>query len=175
MQGSFPPTVVGFAVLVQSSFKDPPQLEASARSFLDGFVGNLSHMPKEKFGEHKVSLLAQIEEKEVSMGEETARLWKEILIKRYQWDRKERLAAELASIDLPQLAIFARTLVDVPRHSLSVGIYGQGRDPPRELLAPGDVRERIWSMASFKGLPPPYWGLELPASPASAGQHKQMR
>jgi insulysin len=175
MQGSFPPTVVGFAVLVQSSFKDPPQLEASARSFLDGFVGNLSHMPKEKFGEHKVSLLAQIEEKEVSMGEETARLWKEILIKRYQWDRKERLAAALASIDLPQLATFARTLVDVPRHSLSVGIYGQGRDPPRELLAPGDVRERIWSMASFKGLPPPYWGLELPASPASAGQHKQMR
>jgi len=164
LSGSFPPTVAGFAVLVQSSFKEPPALEASARSFLQGFVANMTAMPSKTFQAHKTSLLAMIEEKETSVAEETSRLWKEILVKRYQWNRQKLLIDALKPITLADLTTFAQTISQVDRRSLSVGIYGQGKDPPRDLLAPDDRRERIWSMASFKGLPPPYWTLDLPTS-----------
>ncbi|KAJ1471860.1 hypothetical protein T484DRAFT_1842538, partial [Baffinella frigidus] len=92
------------------------------------------------------SLLAMIEEKETSVAEETSRLWKEILVKRglwkdilvkrYQWNRQKLLIDALKPITLADLTTFAQTISQVDRRSLSVGIYGQGKDPPRDLLAP---------------------------------------
>eukprot|EP00291_Cryptomonas_curvata_P005896 CAMPEP_0172199716 /NCGR_PEP_ID=MMETSP1050-20130122/28854_1 /TAXON_ID=233186 /ORGANISM="Cryptomonas curvata, Strain CCAP979/52" /LENGTH=1032 /DNA_ID=CAMNT_0012876793 /DNA_START=103 /DNA_END=3197 /DNA_ORIENTATION=- len=154
MAGSFPPAVNGFSVLIQSSFKDPRELDRSARSFVDGFVRNMSTMPEQMFEAHKQALLARIREKDTTMSDETGRLWGEIVKRRFAWDRQQQLEEALAPLNLEGVAAAARSMIDLTAHSLAVWVYGKDMQPPDDpaLLEGGDSerRTRIHSIAAYK-------------------------
>jgi len=166
ISATYPPMINGFGVLIQSSFKDPPQLDLSARRFIDGFVTNMTSMPKEKFQAHKTALISQIEEKEVTISQETGRLWGEIIKKRYEWSRRKHLVEALKAVSLQDMAKFSKELIDLNSHSLSSWIYGKARDVPddQSIMLKGDVRQRIPSISDFKRSNPPYFPVEVPSS-----------
>mmetsp|Transcript_42106 Transcript_42106/g.86001 ORF Transcript_42106/g.86001 Transcript_42106/m.86001 type:complete len:1067 (-) Transcript_42106:67-3267(-) len=167
MSGTFPPSIPGLAVLIQSSFKDPKELDFSARRFLDGFVGNLSKTEGKVFEAHKASVLADILEKETSVGQQTIRFWGEIKKKRFDWQRRQHLVDALAPVTLQEVAEYAKELTKLQSHSLAVWIYGKGMEPPAELDALEGVqgRSRVHSVTAFKKAPPAYWPNQIPTPP----------
>jgi insulysin len=144
---TYPPAVDGFSVLIQSSFKDPAALDASAQRFVSDFMSNLSStapaVAREQeaaFKAHKQSLLAEIREKETSVSQETGRLWKEILSRRYDWYRRQQLEAAVLPLTLKELVVFARGVLRIEAHSLAVWIYGKGMEIPEDAKVPADCR-----------------------------------
>jgi len=163
---------------LQSSFKDPAGLDASAQKFIADFLANLTSTEaaeaKEQeasFAAHKTSLIAEITEKETAVSQETARLWKEIVSRRYEWERRLRLVATVEPVTLKEMAVFARQTLRIQAHSLAVWIYGKGMDVPEESkLIPLEQREqrtRVHSVASFKRAPPKYFPITVPTTKAA--------
>ena len=68
----------------------------------------------------------------VQVSQETQRLWKEITIRRYAWNRRQELAASLATLTLSEIGAFARELLRVKAHSMGVWIYGKGSEVPED-------------------------------------------
>jgi len=174
---SYPPAVDGLSILVQSSFKDPAALDMSAQRFVGDFLSNMSStepaVAKEQlssFEAHKQSLLAEIQEKETTVSQETGRLWKEIMTRRYQWYRRDLLKAAVQPLTLDELIAFARDTLQIQKHSLAVWIYGKGMAIPEDsTLIPLEQRQdrsRIHSVASFKRAPPTYFPISYPTTEA---------
>ena len=170
LMATYPPTVNGLAVLIQSSFKDPAALDASAQRFLRAFLHNITAGGAgvaAEFQAHKAALRASILEKDTKVSQETQRLWKEITIRRYAWNRRQELAASLATLTLSEVGAFARELLRVKAHSIGVWIYGKGSEVPEDAaLIPIEQRQdrtRIHSVGAFKNSDPAYWPLRMPA------------
>jgi len=174
---SYPPAVDGLSILVQSSFNDPASLDMSAQRFVGDFLSNMSStepaVAKEQlssFEAHKQSLLAEIQEKETTVSQETGRLWKEIMTRRYQWYRRDLLKAAVQPLTLDELIAFARDTLQIQKHSLAVWIYGKGMAIPEDsTLIPLEQRQdrsRIHSVASFKRAPPTYFPISYPTTEA---------
>jgi len=175
---TYPPAVDGLSILVQSSFKDPAALDMSAQRFVASFMSNLSSTEREvateqeaSFKAHKQSLLAEIQEKETTVSQETGRLWKEILSRRYEWNRRHLLEAAVQPLTLKELIVFARTVLQIQAHSLAVWIYGKGMDIPEDSklipLEQQQDRTRIHSVAVFKRAPPIYFPISYPKTEAA--------
>jgi len=160
--GSLPPPVDGISVIIQSSLKDPAALDRSARRFIRSFLTNLTTMSEHTFTNHKSALMAEIQEKETSMSQETSRLWREISLRRYDWDRKQRLLLSLSPVSLSDMRSFARQTFDLSGHSMAVWVYGKGMEPPTALPSSeedegggegegkGEQRKLVGSISSFK-------------------------
>ena len=103
----------------------------------------------------------------VQVSQETQRLWKEITIRRYAWNRRQELVASLATLTLSEVGAFARELLRVKAHSIGVWIYGKGSAVPEDAaLIPIEQRQdrtRIHSVGAFKNSDPAYWPLRMPA------------
>jgi hypothetical protein len=73
---TYPPAVDGIAIMIQSSFKEPKALDASAQRFVKEFMSNLSstdagmaHEQEDAFQAHKAALLAEVREKETAVSQ----------------------------------------------------------------------------------------------------------
>mmetsp|Transcript_28912 Transcript_28912/g.46802 ORF Transcript_28912/g.46802 Transcript_28912/m.46802 type:complete len:1017 (-) Transcript_28912:212-3262(-) len=95
--------IQGLRVIIQSSEKGPSYLNERILLFLNDFMKTLEEMSSEEFGKYVSSLIANKQEKDKTLAQESARWWVEISSRSYQFDRVDREVEELRKVEVDQL------------------------------------------------------------------------
>jgi insulysin len=127
--------VLSLRVLLQSSERPAHYLHQRAEAFLEHtFRAVLSNLDDESFERERNSVLADIEEKDKTLNQETNRYWSEVVLRRYTFDRREQKAAAVRAVTKAELLVFFETHVAVnsERRLLSLQYFGAGHAMPGE-------------------------------------------
>ncbi|KAI3905631.1 hypothetical protein MKX01_036540, partial [Papaver californicum] len=113
--------------IVQSTAKDPGQIDLRVESFLKEFESKLYEMPADEFMSNVNALIDVKLEKHKNLSEETSFYWREIFDGTLKFDRREIEIAELKNLRQQELMDFFNeyTKVGAPaKKTLSVQVYG---------------------------------------------------
>ncbi|KAL6657756.1 hypothetical protein ACP70R_005536 [Stipagrostis hirtigluma subsp. patula] len=119
--------VRGLQFIIQSTVKDPANLDARVEAFLKMFEDILYQMPDEEFKSNVNALIDLKLEKYKNIREESAFFWGEIAEGTLKFDRKEAEVAALRELKKEELIEFFNNHVklDAPQKKiLSVQVYG---------------------------------------------------
>ncbi|KAJ0982675.1 hypothetical protein J5N97_010930 [Dioscorea zingiberensis] len=119
--------VRGLQFIIQSTVKDPAQLDARVEAFLKTFENKLYEMTDEEFKSNINALIAMKLEKYKNLKEESGFYWKEIVDGTLRFDRKESEVAALRELTRQELINFFDSYIKVgtpQRKTLSVQVYG---------------------------------------------------
>jgi len=121
--------VMGFRVIIQSSVKDPAYLDDRIEEFLVQLRTLIEAMPEEEWTNNLNAVIAKMEEKDKTLGQEARKHWNEITTHAYIFDRAE-LTVNILKEDVTRaklLAFFDEKLRvgGRMRSKLSVHIYGK--------------------------------------------------
>ncbi|KAK3127443.1 hypothetical protein QOZ80_7AG0573360 [Eleusine coracana subsp. coracana] len=119
--------VRGLQFIIQSTAKDPANLDARVESFLKMFETTLYEMPDAEFKSNVNALIDMKLEKYKNIREESAFFWGEISEGTLKFDRKEAEVAALRELKKEELIEFFNNLVkvDAPQKKvLSIQVYG---------------------------------------------------
>jgi len=121
--------VTRFSVIVQSSEFTPNQIDVEVENFLKLFEEeNLANMSEEEFAEKRQQFILDITKKHKKLSELTSRYWYEIIRNRYEFERKQDLADEVAKLTKEDLLNFSKTFLNKnskTRTKLSNWVYGR--------------------------------------------------
>uniref|UniRef100_A0A0E0LME8 Uncharacterized protein n=1 Tax=Oryza punctata TaxID=4537 RepID=A0A0E0LME8_ORYPU len=119
--------VRGLQFIIQSTVKDPSNLDDRVEAFLNMFEGTLYQMPDEEFKSNVNALIDMKLEKYKNIREESAFFWKEISEGTLKFDRKEAEVAALRDLNKEDLIEFFNNHVKVnapQKKILSIQVYG---------------------------------------------------
>ncbi|KAL5198469.1 hypothetical protein ABZP36_001981 [Zizania latifolia] len=119
--------VRGLQFIIQSTVKDPSNLDARVEAFLKMFEGTLYQMPDAEFKSNVNALIDMKLEKYKNIREETAFFWGEISEGTLKFDRKEAEVAVLRDLKKEELIEFFDNHVKVnapQKKILSIQVYG---------------------------------------------------
>ncbi|KAI0511369.1 hypothetical protein KFK09_011999 [Dendrobium nobile] len=119
--------VRGLQFIIQSTVKDPAQLDARVEAFLKMFESELNKMADSDFKSNVNALIEMKLEKHKNLREESSFYWTEIAVGTLKFDRREAEVAALRDLTKEQLIDFFNGFVkvDAPkRKTLSVRVYG---------------------------------------------------
>uniref|UniRef100_A0A0E0EDB2 Peptidase M16 N-terminal domain-containing protein n=1 Tax=Oryza meridionalis TaxID=40149 RepID=A0A0E0EDB2_9ORYZ len=119
--------VWGLQFIIQSTVKDPSNLDDRVEAFLNMFEGTLYQMPDEEFKSNVNALVDMKLEKYKNIREESAFFWKEISEGTLKFDRKEAEVAALRDLNKEELIEFFNNHVkdNAPQKKiLSIQVYG---------------------------------------------------
>ncbi|EEE67441.1 insulin-degrading enzyme-like 1, peroxisomal [Oryza sativa Japonica Group] len=119
--------VRGLQFIIQSTVKDPSNLDDRVEAFLNMFEGTLYQMPDEEFKSNVNALIDMKLEKYKNIREESAFFWKEISEGTLKFDRKEAEVAALRDLNKEELIEFFNNHVKVnapQKKILSIQVYG---------------------------------------------------
>ncbi|BAT02226.1 insulin-degrading enzyme-like 1, peroxisomal isoform X1 [Oryza sativa Japonica Group] len=120
--------VRGLQFTIQSTVKDPANLDARVEAFLKMFEGTLYQMPDIEFKSDVNALINMKLEKYKNIREESAFFWREISEGTLKFDRKEAEVAALRDLKKEELIEFFdnHVKVNAPRKKiLSIQVYGR--------------------------------------------------
>ena len=123
----------GLQMIVQSSHKDPTYLDQRVEDFLLGFREKLSSFTVEELQTNIQAVVEKMLEKPKNLDQESARYWEEIKSATYLFDRKERLAKHLRSVDLSECLKFFDlhlSASSAERRKCSSQFFGKGTKYP---------------------------------------------
>uniref|UniRef100_K3W5F3 Insulin-degrading enzyme n=1 Tax=Globisporangium ultimum (strain ATCC 200006 / CBS 805.95 / DAOM BR144) TaxID=431595 RepID=K3W5F3_GLOUD len=156
-----------FRILIQSNVASPVLLDQRIELFVASFRDLLATMVPETWQKQINAVVKALLEKPKRESEECMRFWREIANETFVFDRRQRVAALVATLHKNDLLEFFDTYIAVSgskRSKLSVCLYGAAHQFPE--LAGGDDGKQVSALtASMTGLSA---SLALtPASPAS--------
>lgn len=151
--------VLHFRVLLQSSAAPADYLNYRVEAFLSWW--RTVELPRKLaqdpafFHTHKAALISKLTEKDKTLAAESQRLWTEITLRRFQFDRVEREVEAIHAIDVDHLLRFIDQFIVVSpagdvqsqRRKLNIQYFGQGKTMPEP--ATRETEERI----AFANLP----------------------
>jgi insulysin len=120
--------VLHFRIIIQSSNKNPIYLEQRAEAFLHNFRSELQNLTEQQFNEYLTAVIARKQEKDKTLTQETNRHWKEIDLRRFQFNRQELEVKELQLLTKEKLVEFYEKIIEMnsrERRKLSVRIFGK--------------------------------------------------
>uniref|UniRef100_A0A0D9X0K9 Peptidase M16 N-terminal domain-containing protein n=1 Tax=Leersia perrieri TaxID=77586 RepID=A0A0D9X0K9_9ORYZ len=119
--------VCGLQFIIQSTVKDPANLDARVEAFLKMFEGTLYQMPDTEFKSNVNALIDMKLEKYKNIREESAFFWGEIFEGTLKFDRKEAEVAALRDLKKEELIEFFDNHVKAnapQKRVLSIQVYG---------------------------------------------------
>lgn len=119
--------VRGAQVIIQSTVKDPAQLDSRVEDFLKSFESKLYEMPDQEFKSNVNALIDMKLEKHKNLREECAFYWREIADGTLKFDRRETEVAALRDLTKEELVEFFDSYIKVDspkRKTLSIQIFG---------------------------------------------------
>ncbi|WP_177203579.1 insulinase family protein [Marinospirillum celere] len=128
----------GLFYFIQSPDTEPDELAEAIEAFLRSDLQRLEKLDKQDFEEHRQSLINRLTESDKRLSQRADGFWQEIGNGRYQFDYKDRVAKEVASIDREALTTFYTQLMNFSRAAYLVGssperrgrlLPGQEADP----------------------------------------------
>ena len=117
--------VPGVSFVIQSPDVEPQDMDAAINGFLDSFHEWLTDMPDEEFEGYKEGLIALIQRKESTLTERSERHWLAIDEKDTDFDRNDRVAAIVNSMERASFEDFVLELLNDRRDGRLV-ILGYG-------------------------------------------------
>ncbi|KAI3984394.1 hypothetical protein MKX01_011348 [Papaver californicum] len=117
----------GLQFIVQSTAKDPGQINLRVESFLKEFESKLYEMPADEFMSNVNALIDMKLEKHKNLSEETSFYWREIFDGTLKFDRREIEIAALKNLRQQELIDFFDEYIKVgapAKKILSVQVYG---------------------------------------------------
>ncbi|KAI3864342.1 hypothetical protein MKX03_026915 [Papaver bracteatum] len=117
----------GLQFIVQSTAKDPGQIDLRVESFLKEFESKLYEMPADEFMSNVNALIDMKLEKHKNLSEETSFFWREIFDGTLKFDRREIEIAALKNLTQQELIDFFNEYIKVgapAKKTLSVQVYG---------------------------------------------------
>ncbi|KAI3845385.1 hypothetical protein MKW92_038967 [Papaver armeniacum] len=117
----------GLQFIVQSTAKDPGQIDLRVESFLKEFESKLYEMPADEFMSNVNALIDMKLEKHKNLSEETSFFWREISDGTLKFDRREIEIAALKNLRQQELIDFFNEHIKVgapAKKTLSVQVYG---------------------------------------------------
>ncbi|VAH44614.1 unnamed protein product [Triticum turgidum subsp. durum] len=154
--------VRGLQFIIQSTVKDPSNLDARVEAFLKMFEVTLHEMPDAEFKSNVNALIDMKREKYKNIREESAFFWGEISQGTLKFDRKETEIAALEELKKEELIEFFDNHVKVgapEKKILSIQIYGGLHSSEYEKIihdAPPPHSHRITDIFSFRRSRPLY-------------------
>ncbi|KAI3864340.1 hypothetical protein MKX03_026913 [Papaver bracteatum] len=119
--------IQGLQFIVQSTAKDPGEIDLRVQSFLKEFESKLYEMPADEFMSNVNALIEMKLEKHKNLREETSFYWGEIFYGTLKFDRREIEIAALKNLRQQELIDFFNEYIKVgapTRKTLSVQVYG---------------------------------------------------
>ncbi|XXG56482.1 hypothetical protein AAC387_Pa03g3877 [Persea americana] len=117
----------GVHLVVQSTIKDPAQLDSRVEAFLQTFESKLCEMAYDEFKSNVNALIDMKLEKNKNLVEESSNDWAEIVCGTLKFDRMESEVAALREVTQQELIDFFNKHIKVGaphRKSLKVQVYG---------------------------------------------------
>ncbi|MCL7040495.1 hypothetical protein MKW94_029754 [Papaver nudicaule] len=117
----------GLQFIIQSTVKDPGQIDLRVESFLREFESKLNEMPADEFMSNVNALIDMKLEKHKNLSEETSFFWGEIFYGTLKFDRREIEIEALKKLRQQELLDFFNEYIKVgapAKKSLSVQVYG---------------------------------------------------
>ncbi|KAI4967708.1 hypothetical protein ZWY2020_016983 [Hordeum vulgare] len=165
--------VRGLQFIIQSTVKDPSNLDARVEAFLKMFEVTLHEMPDAEFKSNVNAVIDMKREKYKNIREESAFFWGEISQGTLKFDRKEAEVAALGELKKEELIEFFDNYVKVgapEKKILSIQIYGGLHASEYEKIVhdvPPPHSHRITDIFSFRRSRPLYGSFK-----GGAGQMK---
>ncbi|OVA19405.1 Peptidase M16 [Macleaya cordata] len=152
----------GLQFIVQSTVKDPGQINLRVEAFLKEFESKLYEMPVEEFRSNVNALIDMKLEKHKNLREESSFYWREIVDGTLKFDRRESEIAALKNLSQQELIDFFNQHIKVgapAKKTLSVQVYGglhsaEYKETKNETSPPQSVR--IDDIFSFRRSRPLY-------------------
>ncbi|KAM5572813.1 nardilysin-like [Rosa sericea] len=144
--------VYGFVFCVQSSEYNPIYLQGRVDNFINGVDQLLHGLDDDSFQNYKDGLMANLLERDETLARETSRLWEEITNKRYTYDRPEKVAEEVRSLQKEDVINFYKKYLQPssPKcRRLAIRVWGCNTDF-KEAEAPPEPVQVIQDLAAFK-------------------------
>ncbi|KAG0474050.1 hypothetical protein HPP92_015907 [Vanilla planifolia] len=119
--------VLGLQFIIQSTAKDPSQLDARVEAFLKMFESKLYEMTESEFKSNVNALIEMKQEKHKNLWEESSFYWREMVDGTLKFDRRESEVAALKDLTKEELIDFFNDYIKVDskkRRTLSVQVYG---------------------------------------------------
>ncbi len=124
--------IPGVAFVIQSPDVSPKQMHTAIGTFLDGFHQWIRDMSDEQFESHKEGLIALIQLKESTLTERTEQYWRAIDENDTNFDRRDRVAKIVASMEKESFEQFIFNLLGEERNKkLVVLAYGTNIEAPK--------------------------------------------
>ncbi|XP_077210294.1 insulinase (Peptidase family M16) family protein [Tasmannia lanceolata] len=117
----------GVQFIIQSTVKDPAQLDLRVEAFLKVFESKLYEMTHEEYMSNVNALIDMKLEKHKNLGEESSFFWREISDGTLKFDRRESEVAALRELTQQELIDFFNDNIKVgapQRKTLSLQVYG---------------------------------------------------
>ncbi|KAI9895693.1 hypothetical protein PsorP6_018841 [Peronosclerospora sorghi] len=137
-----------FRLLIQSNVASPRVLDARMERFLAHFRSVLTDMPRPTWAQHVRAVVQAQRERPKYEMDDAMRSWHEIARETFRFDRRERVAAIVATLqprDLVQFFDACFAVRGLDRSKLSVWVYGASH-PMVELTQ--DERTTSWTARS---------------------------
>ncbi|KAF8395831.1 hypothetical protein HHK36_019785 [Tetracentron sinense] len=156
----------GVQFIVQSTVKDPRQIDLRVEAFLKAFESKLYEMTNGEFKSNVNTLIDMKLEKHKNLGEESRFYWQEIVRGTLKFDRKESEVAALQQLTQQELINFFDEYIKIgapKRKTLSIQVYGglhstEYKAVKSELTKPESMR--IDDIISFRRSQPLYGSLK---------------
>ncbi len=116
----------GLFLASQSSTHPPAEMLALYDEFLNGALDYLANMSLAEFENVKKGLISRILRKPLKLSDRTSRLWREIDLKEFEFDTREKLASRITELTLEEIRVFYETRVMNNSSRLIVQSTGTG-------------------------------------------------
>jgi secreted Zn-dependent insulinase-like peptidase len=147
------PDNLGLCIRIVSATHLPAHIDARARAFVRRFVGwMLAWMPAKTFRRARNHVAAAILAGAGSLESEASLIFDEIRSRRYEWERRRRVAAEVQAISQKEFAAWAKEVI-LGRGARMVSVHaydGTVDDPGAQPLPRGSLPLREEDIRAFK-------------------------
>ena len=141
--------VPGVALITQSHAVTPKVLANDYQSFLVAFKEDLMNMTDQEYAQHKQGIITKLREKPQRLSQHSDSYWQQIDQQQTGFDTKERLIAEIETINKSELVEFYdRFFFGAESRELIIQYQGQSIESDSPELVP--VSEIILEADSFK-------------------------
>lgn len=114
-------TVPALLFVVQSPQATPQYIYEQSRAFFTAFKDRLASMDNDTFAAYQQGLISLLQEKPKNMSEKMARFWRDIDVKRYQFDTNSAIAQEVSQLKLADIqALYEQVLLSSNKRWLAV-------------------------------------------------------
>lgn len=137
--------VLSLRIIVQSGAHPADYLHSRALAFLNSFQRLLAEMDEKTFETNKAAVVARLEEKDKTLGQETQRYWNELSNGRSRFGISHEVSSLVKKLDKASLLSFFRKTVSPSSHRLlSVQVFSASHalpslPSPQESPLPGTV------------------------------------
>lgn len=136
-------TLPGIAFYIQSPATDCEKLYDATVSFFRAFLDDTAAMSEQEFSDVKQGLLAQLNERDNSLGARAKRYWLALGQQDYSFALNERIVAELQNMTLRQFTEFLKPLLFPDYDAIFLATGSMPDHPHLRALTPAVFKQQL--------------------------------